>query len=150
MMINGQGDVFLGNRQDTPGTSWQMPQGGIDEGETPESAMARELFEETGVQKVVFLAQSNHWYTYDLPAELQAKLWGGIYRGQRQKWFLVYFPGKDSDIILDQGEREFSGWRWAPLKDVPLLIVPFKRKVYDAIVQEFAPKIRAFIKEKGA
>jgi putative (di)nucleoside polyphosphate hydrolase len=144
MIANRQGLVFVGQRLDNPGSdAWQMPQGGIDEGETPEEAALRELTEETGIlpDQVDILARSKEEYFYDLPDELQGKLWGGKWRGQRQYWFLIRFKGDDDAINIATEHAEFSRWQWADPADLPLMIVPFKRRIYETIVAEFAPLI---------
>lgn len=147
MVLNRDGLVWVGSRADTPsdpegpGHWWQMPQGGIDEGEDPAKAALRELWEETGMRSVTPLAESRDWLTYDLPAELIGKAWGGKYRGQRQKWFVVRFEGQESEISIEPAaghQAEFVAWRWAPMADLPRLIVPFKRDVYTKVLAEFA------------
>jgi putative (di)nucleoside polyphosphate hydrolase len=140
MLANRQGEVFVGQRFDSKeGDAWQMPQGGIDKGETAEEALIRELAEETGISTdlVDVIARSAHEHLYDLPEELVGKLWGGKYRGQAQRWFLVRFKGTDSDIHIDTEHAEFSAWQWVTADRLVELIVPFKRSVYRAIVQEF-------------
>lgn len=139
MLLNCHGLVFGGRRIDTPGTAWQMPQGGIDEGESPRCAAMRELKEETGTDKAEIIAESRGWLSYDLPPEMAATIWGGRYRGQRQKWFALRFTGTDSDIDIETAEPEFNAWKWVALDEVPRLIVGFKRPVYEKIVAEFRP-----------
>lgn len=140
MLANRQGQVFVGQRIDSKeGDAWQMPQGGIDKGESPEEALIRELDEETGIAAhfVDVIARSAHEHLYDLPDELIGKLWGGKYRGQAQRWFLVRFKGEDSDINIATAHPEFDAWRWAEADQLVELIVPFKRPVYREVVQEF-------------
>jgi putative (di)nucleoside polyphosphate hydrolase len=136
-LFNREGFVFAGERIDTPG-AWQMPQGGLDPGEEPWSAALRELKEEIGTAKAEKLGESI-WLRYDLPAELTDHVWHGRYRGQEQKWFAARFTGTDADIDLEADEKpEFRRWRWAPLADLPGLIVPFKRSLYRALADDFA------------
>jgi putative (di)nucleoside polyphosphate hydrolase len=139
MLFNRDGLVWVGQRTDAAG-GWQMPQGGIDEGEDPRVAALREMKEEIGTDKAEIIAESRDWYAYDLPAELHAvRLWGGRYRGQKQKWFALRFLGTDADIDLDaDAHPEFTQWKWAPLATLPDFIVPFKRELYRQLVKEFA------------
>jgi putative (di)nucleoside polyphosphate hydrolase len=137
MLLDRRNFVFAGQRIDTPG-AWQMPQGGIDAGETPREAALRELAEETGTAKAEFLAETAGWLRYDLPAHLHGKVWGGAYRGQEQKWFAMRFLGSDSDFNLATEHREFDTWRWLAPADLPRLIVPFKRALYEDVLREFA------------
>jgi putative (di)nucleoside polyphosphate hydrolase len=141
MLINDRGQVLVARRIDTPGEAWQMPQGGVDKGETPIEAAWREMMEEIGTDKAELLGESSGWLRYDLPDGLAEKLWGGGYRGQEQKWFAFRFTGKDSDIDLTRHEPEFAEWRWADPAELPHLIVPFKRDIYARLVEEFAPLI---------
>jgi putative (di)nucleoside polyphosphate hydrolase len=138
MLMNSEGLVFVGNRIGLKGDNWQMPQGGIDEGETPQNAAFRELAEETGTDKADMLAEIPRWIHYDLPPDISRRVWGGRYRGQMQRWFAMRFTGVDSDIRLDRHVPEFSAWRWVPLASLCDLIVPFKRDVYSEIVDEFS------------
>jgi putative (di)nucleoside polyphosphate hydrolase len=137
MLLNALGDVFVAQRIDMPSDAWQMPQGGIDEGEIPEAAAWREMQEETGTRAATLLAESRGWYRYDLPAELVPRLWKGRYRGQEQKWFAFRFTGTDGDIAIDSDHAEFSAWKWTPVATLPQLIVPFKRQLYAELVSEF-------------
>ncbi len=141
MLVNGEGRVFVGQRIDSKeGDAWQMPQGGIDDGEELHPAALRELEEETGVTAdlVTILAESREEYLYDLPDNLIGKLWGGRYRGQRQRWLLVRFNGADEQIRLDaHSHPEFLAWRWVEPEQLPDLIVPFKKRVYRQVVEEF-------------
>lgn len=141
MLVNAEGRVFVGQRIDSKeGDAWQMPQGGIDDGEELHPAALRELNEETGVTAdlVTILAESREEYLYDLPDNLIGKLWGGRFRGQRQRWLLVRFNGTDEQIRLDAHEHpEFLAWRWVEPQLLPDLIVPFKKRVYRQVVEEF-------------
>lgn len=144
MAVNLRGDVWIGQRASRPGKPvpagwWQMPQGGIDVGEDPGAAALRELKEETGMRSVRIIGESRDWHAYDLPPDLKGKVWGGLYRGQTQKWFAVRFHGADSEVDLEQPghEVEFDTWRWAPPDEVLALIVPFKRDVYRRVLDEF-------------
>jgi putative (di)nucleoside polyphosphate hydrolase len=138
MLLNARGQVFVAQRLDMPSAAWQMPQGGIDPGETPRQAALRELHEEIGTDKAEIVAESRDWIRYDLPADLVRKLWSGRYRGQEQKWFALRFLGTDADIDIATAEPEFSAWRWAELAELPDLIVPFKRDLYRRLIAEFA------------
>jgi putative (di)nucleoside polyphosphate hydrolase len=141
MLINAARHVFVAQRIDTDNDAWQMPQGGVDEGEEPDAAALRELEEETGIaaHRVTPITRSALPYDYDLPAELIGKLWGGKYRGQRQYWYLMRFDGDDAEIDIATEHPEFNAWRWAEAHTLPDLIVPFKRDLYTALVAEFTP-----------
>ena len=143
MLANRDGRVFVGQRLDSAEDAWQMPQGGIDPGEDAEEAAIRELGEETGVHGglVEIIARSKTEYFYDLPDHLMGKMWGGKYRGQRQQWFLMRFMGEDSDVDIATRHQEFRAWRWAELYELEMLIVPFKRQLYRAVVEEFRPLV---------
>jgi len=118
-------------------SAWQMPQGGIDPGETPRQAALRELGEEVGTDKAEILAESRVLHRYDLPAEIAGRMWGGRFRGQSQIWFAMRFLGEDLDINLKTEHPEFDAWRWVTAGEWPELIVPFKRAIYVAILDEF-------------
>lgn len=139
VLLNPQKQVFVARRIDTRSEAWQMPQGGIDEGEAPHEAAMRELEEETGTTKAEIIAESREWLNYDLPPELQGKIWGGKYRGQTQKWFVMRFTGDDSDINIATPHPEFLEWRWEHAERLTDLIVPFKRPLYTAVLEEFRP-----------
>ena len=141
-LLNAVGEVFVAQRIDTRQEAWQMPQGGIDDGETPRQAALREMAEEIGTNKAEILAESRHWLSYDLPPELVSKVWKGRYRGQKQKWFALRFLGEDSDIDLATPEPEFLSWRWLPAARLPEMIVPFKRALYRDVLAEFADLLR--------
>ncbi|MEO0918433.1 MAG: RNA pyrophosphohydrolase [Pseudomonadota bacterium] len=142
VLANRDGLVFTGERIDTPG-AWQMPQGGIDDGEVPETAALRELEEETGVSPKFVTIEAAHpdWVTYDLPTHLVGKLWKGQYRGQKQKWFLIRLNGADTLIDIAKNDKEFARWRWSTADEVLRDIVPFKRPVYDAVISAFRDKL---------
>jgi putative (di)nucleoside polyphosphate hydrolase len=151
MLLNHEGLVFAGRRADHDGepegrgTWWQMPQGGLDEGEQPEEAARRELAEETGVRSARFIARTRNWLTYDLPKELVGIAWEGRYRGQKQMWFAAKFEGAESEIDIgprDGHEQEFDAWRWVTLDELPALVVPFKREVYLSVIEELGPFAR--------
>ena len=139
MLINDDGHVFVGQRLDNNQNAWQMPQGGIDGDEDPQSAAYRELLEETGIEQenVKFLATSSKWLLYDLPEDLIPKLWDGKYRGQKQKWFLFKFLGTNKDINISTEHPEFSSWKWIPKENLLEEIVPFKKSVYESVLREF-------------
>jgi putative (di)nucleoside polyphosphate hydrolase len=138
MLLNQAGQVFVARRIDMPTVAaWQMPQGGIDPGETPRQAAFRELREEIGTDKAEILGESRVWRKYDLPAELARGVWGGRYRGQRQKWFAMRFTGDDTDIDLETDHPEFDAWTWIRPEQLPEMIVPFKRQLYIDILAEF-------------
>lgn len=139
MLINRYNEVFVGRRIDTRSEAWQMPQGGIDEGETPDQAAMREMLEEIGSNNARIVMESEHWFSYDLPDHLVPKLWDGKYRGQKQKWFLMRFLGEDTDIDIDTEHPEFAAWQWVNARRLPHIIVPFKRKLYKSIMEEFYP-----------
>ena len=139
MMVNEKGYLFVGQRLDNNQNAWQMPQGGIDAGEDPETAAYRELLEETGVKKqdVRFVASSSKWLSYDLPEDLIPILWDGKFRGQKQKWFLFKFLGEDGDINIATEHPEFSKWKWISKENLLKEIVPFKKSVYENVLKEF-------------
>ena len=144
VLINAEGLIFAGQRIDNPGHAWQMPQGGIDAGERPKEAALRELYEETGVRAdlVEKIAKTEDWLVYDLPAELIGNIWGGKYRGQKQKWFLFRFLGQDSDVNIATEHPEFSVWRWMEPAELVEKIVPFKRAVYEQVFDTFAEHLK--------
>jgi putative (di)nucleoside polyphosphate hydrolase len=152
MLLSREGRAFVGRRSegaDAPegeGNWWQMPQGGMDEGEEPEAAARRELFEETGVRSISIIARTKGWLFYDLPEELIGVAWEGRFRGQKQIWIAARFEGQESEIDLasrEEHEPEFDAWQWVRVEELPSLIVPFKRAVYERVVEEFAPLVKA-------
>ncbi|MEX1036571.1 MAG: RNA pyrophosphohydrolase [Sneathiella sp.] len=141
MVLNRKGQVFVGRRIDMASEYWQMPQGGIDENENPLDAALRELDEEIGTRDVELIHSLEEWLTYDLPDNLIGKVWKGKYRGQKQKWFLFRFLGDDQDINIVTHHPEFSEWKWAEVSEIPQMIVPFKRDLYETILQKFASRL---------
>lgn len=139
MLLNRDGLVFVGQRIDATVEAWQMPQGGIDEGEDALAAAIRELGEEAGVapHQIELIAQAPHELFYDLPPELVREVWRGKWRGQRQRWFLFRFLGEDADIRIDTEHREFRAWRWIEPAELPHVIVPFKRALYEDVLAAF-------------
>jgi putative (di)nucleoside polyphosphate hydrolase len=143
MLISAERRIFVGRRTAMPaGTGWQMPQGGIDRGESPIEAACRELGEEVGTSKALLLRESRDWITYDVPPDRQPAHWRGRWRGQAQKWFALAFTGRDGDIDLaahhDPHGPEFDAWKWVTRRELLELVVPFKRPVYEAVSGEFA------------
>ena len=137
MLLNRQGKVFVGKRIDQTVEGWQMPQGGIDDGETPAEAGLRELGEEIGTNKAKVLREMDEWLAYDLPAHLVGVALHGRYRGQRQKWIAMRFLGTDADINVATPEPEFAQWKWLAIEALPRLIVPFKRDTYARVIAAF-------------
>lgn len=137
MLINSEGLVFVGRRIDQTVEGWQMPQGGIDQGETPEQAALRELKEEIGTDKAKPLREMEGWLDYDLPQHLLGVALKGRYRGQRQKWIAMRFTGRDGDIDVNTHEPEFADWKWLAMEALPRLIVPFKRDTYAKVIDAF-------------
>jgi putative (di)nucleoside polyphosphate hydrolase len=147
MLLNRKGRVFIGRRTEGPEHVdethvWQMPQGGVDADEDPWPAALRELYEETNVSSVEKLAESKTWYSYDIPRNIVGQAWKGKYRGQTQKWFALRFTGKDSEIDVRTpagGHKpEFAEWKWEKLERLPDLVVPFKREVYERVIEDFS------------
>ena len=141
IVLNKKNQVFVGKRKDNPVDKWQMPQGGVNEGEDLTSAMKRELNEETGIQNIKILNEIDGWFEYELPNYLLGKIWRGKFRGQKQKWFIVKFLGNDEEINLEKDKPEFIEWKWLDIEKLPNVIVDFKKKVYEKLL----PKIRNFI-----
>ncbi|NML05176.1 RNA pyrophosphohydrolase [Sphingomonas sp. G-3-2-10] len=145
MLMNRDGKIFVGQRLDSTLEAWQMPQGGIDDGEDPYEAAVRELWEETGVEahRVELIAEAPEELWYDLPDDLVGKVWKGKWRGQRQRWFLFRFLGEDHDVNIVTAHPEFRAWRWSDPADLPELIVPFKRDLYIQLLTVFAEPLAA-------
>ena len=144
MVVNASGGIFVGQRIDSDAKAWQMPQGGIDKGEDPQAAALRELEEETGIPAhlVTIEAETDDWLKYELPTELIPKLWKGKYRGQEQKWFLLRFHGTDKDVNIALDHAEFSEWQWMAPSELADNIVPFKRHVYEGVLQAFQAHLK--------
>jgi putative (di)nucleoside polyphosphate hydrolase len=148
MVLNRAGLVFIGRRTEGPEHIdfthvWQMPQGGVDPGEETWPAALRELYEETSIRSIERLGEITEWLAYDIPRDLVGRAWSGKFRGQRQKWYALRFTGDDREIdILNPGggahEAEFTEWRWEPIRNLPALVVPFKRPIYERVVSEFS------------
>lgn len=137
MLVNSASLVFIGRRIDgTTIDAWQMPQGGIDEGETPHDAVWRELEEEVGTREAILIAECKHWIKYDLPKHLVPKFWEGKYIGQQQKWFLMKL-GNENSININTKNPEFNSWKWVKPQVLPDIIVPFKKELYQRVLQEF-------------
>jgi putative (di)nucleoside polyphosphate hydrolase len=140
MLLNREGKVFVAQRLDSTLEAWQMPQGGLDEGEDPQACALRELEEETGIrpEHVEIIARTDGELTYDLPDDLVGKLWKGKWRGQRQTWYLCRFTGTDADVNIETADPEFRAWKWAEPSELPAMIVPFKRKLYEDVLTAFS------------
>ena len=140
MLLNAEKRVWVGQRLDSKLEAWQMPQGGLDPGEAPLQGAMRELEEETGIgpDLIQIVAQAREELTYDLPEDLIGKVWKENWRGQRQTWFLARFLGRDEDVNLQTAEPEFRAWKWADPAELPALIVPFKKKLYEDVLKTFA------------
>ena len=141
VLVNKENKVFVAKRIDNPKNFWQMPQGGVDEGEDNLKAAFRELEEETSIKSVELIKELDGTLTYDLPDRLLGIIWKGMYKGQKQKWFLMKFLGPDSEININQKHPEFNEWKWVDLDELPRLIVPFKKKLYESIIKEFRTSI---------
>ncbi len=136
IVLNKQNQVFVGKRKDNPVDKWQMPQGGIDQNETPLNAMKRELAEETSIKNIKILKEIENLLEYELPPNLLGKIWKGKFRGQKQKWFIVKFLGQDSEVNLNTKHQEFIEWKWINYNSLPEVIVDFKKEVYKKLKLE--------------
>jgi len=136
IVLNSENKIFVGKRVDNPIDKWQMPQGGVDKGENFISAMKRELKEETSIQNIKILKQLDQWFEYELPKNLLGIIWKGKFRGQKQKWFVVRFVGKETEINLKTKHPEFIEWKWVEIDDLTKVIVDFKKNVYKKLVVE--------------
>jgi len=136
IVLNNNNQVFVGKRKDNPGDKWQMPQGGVDKGEDFITAMRRELIEETSIKNIKILKEIQNMYQYELPKNLVGIIWSGKFRGQRQKWFITKFLGKDDEINLNTQHPEFIDWKWIDPNDLPKVIVDFKKELYLNLLKE--------------
>ena len=134
ILLNSKNQVFVGKRKDNPGDKWQMPQGGVDDGEDYLTAMRRELNEETSIKNIKIIKEINHTYEYELPKNLIGIIWKGRFRGQKQKWFITKFLGNDNEVNLNTKHPEFIEWKWIKMKSLPEVIVDFKKKVYEKLL----------------
>ena len=135
VILNNKNEIFVGKRKDNPVNKWQMPQGGVDEGESYLSAMRRELFEETSIKNIKILKEIDGFFEYELPKELIGIIWKGKFRGQKQKWFITKFIGEENEINLKTKNPEFIAWKWVMPDELPNLIVDFKRNMYLEILK---------------
>ncbi len=140
MILNKDNKVLVAKRLDNNADAWQMPQGGIDDGEDPHTAVYREMEEEIGTRNAEIIDEHRDWLKYDLPDHMIGKIWKGRYRGQRMKWFLMRYLGADSDINIETEHPEFSEWKWMDMDHIPQAIVDFKRPLYEQLVTYFTPK----------
>jgi len=141
IVINKENKIFVGKRKDHPNNNWQMPQGGVNDGENLLSALRRELEEETSIKSIKILKELDDWTEYELPNYLLGKIWKGKYRGQKQKWFVLKFTGADDEINLKTGSPEFIEWKWVNPESLPKIIVHFKKKLYEKLLLKIKPFI---------
>ncbi len=134
IVLNNQNKVFVGKRKDNPINKWQMPQGGVDKNESFLAAMKRELDEETSIKNIKIIKELDEWFEYELPKNLLGIIWKGKFRGQKQKWFIVKFIGKESEINLKTKHPEFIEWKWVEIDELPKIIVDFKKDVYEKLI----------------
>ena len=136
ILLNNENKIFVGKRKDNPVDKWQMPQGGVDEGEDFHTAMKRELHEETSIKNIKIIKEINQLYEYELPKDLIGIIWKGKFRGQRQKWFITRFLGNESEINLNTKQPEFIEWKWIDAEKLPEVIVYFKKNLYQSLLKE--------------
>ena len=136
IVLNSVNKVFVAKRKDNPINKWQMPQGGVDANESLQNAMRRELIEETSIKTIKIIKEIDHWFEYQLPKQLIGIIWKGKYKGQKQKWFVVKFIGNDKEININTKNPEFIEWKWIDFKELPNVIVDFKKHIYEDLVKE--------------
>ena len=136
ILLNNENKIFVGKRKDNPGNKWQMPQGGIDNGEDFLTAMRRELYEETSIKNIKIIKEINQLYEYELPKDLIGIIWKGKFRGQKQKWFIAKFLGNENEINLNTKQPEFIEWKWIDAEKLPEVIVNFKKNLYLSLLKE--------------
>ena len=144
IVLNDKNKIFVGKRKDNPVDKWQMPQGGVDKNENLLSAMKRELYEETSIKNIKILKELDEWLEYELPKNLLGIIWKGKFRGQKQKWFIVRFVGKENEINLKTKNPEFIEWKWIEMNELPKVIVDFKKNVYEKLLIELKKFINSF------
>ena len=136
ILLNKENEVFVGKRKDNPVDKWQMPQGGVDGNEDFDTAMRRELNEETSIKNILILKRLSGWFEYELPKNLLGIIWKGKFRGQKQKWFIAKFTGNEKEINLNTENPEFIEWKWVKMDELPYIIVDFKKRVYEKLLIE--------------
>ena len=136
ILLNNENQVFVGKRKDNPGDKWQMPQGGVEDGEDFVAAMRRELYEETNIKNIKILKEIKQMYEYELPKNLIGIIWKGKFRGQKQKWFIAKFTGNENEIDLNKEQQEFIAWKWINIEMLPIVIVEFKKNLYLSLLKE--------------
>ena len=136
ILLNNENQVFVGKRKDNPGDKWQMPQGGVEDGEDFVAAMKRELYEETNIKNIEILKEIKQMYEYELPKNLIGIIWKGKFRGQKQKWFIAKFTGNENEIDLNKEQPEFIEWKWIDIEMLPIVVVEFKKNLYFNLLKE--------------
>ena len=144
IIVNNKNKIFVGKRKDNPVDKWQMPQGGVNKNESFIAAMKRELDEETSIKNIEIIKELDGWFQYELPKNLLGIVWQGKFRGQKQKWFVVKFTGKESEINLNTKHPEFIEWKWIEMNELPKVIVDFKKNVYEKLLIELKKFINSF------